>query len=412
MPPVDVFAEAEGLKRRRALLQALQQRSAAPEIQGTPGQGIAQLLAALGTSALTRQGLDKLDSREAELGQMRQQGVNQELASFLERMNGTPDQPLPPDQAGPPQLGIPGDPKAAILSAMTSRYPEMQDIGKGMLPSLIKPPKEPKEPKEPKIETRYAPDGTMQVFKDGVLVSEGPRGQYAKPEKPLVNIDNYPKAEEKAAEEQHKLVIPGGKLYDQAQAAQEYIDTAKEAVVSLRDATPGTGEAWLAPIRGMVARFTGADPATISTQTLGAQLANLTLKAAGGSFGNQVSDGDRKFIAEANGAVNMTPEAIKRILAIQTAVSMKRQFPYMRGLSEVTKRGGAFAGAEAFALQVNNNIEGMDPEFVRMVENVLQGKESTRGLPPTPVAPIPARPAPRRGGGGSGSGIIYTPRGG
>lgn len=400
MPPVDVFSEAQGLQRRRALLQALQQRSASPQIQGTPGQGIAQLLAALGTSYVANQGLDRLDQQEADNRGRYQEGLAGELERFMRTSQGTPDEMLPPDVMGLPQLGMKADPKAAVLAAMTSRYPEMQGVGKAMLPGLLE------KPKGPKRETRYAPDGTLQVFEDGMLVSEGPRGQYAKPEKELVRVENYPKADEQAAKAQHDQLIPGGKLYDQAQAAQEYIDTAKEAVVSLRNAKPGTGEAWIGPIRGFVARFTGADPSTIDTQTLGSQLANLTLKAAGGSFGNQVSDGDRKFIAEANGAINMTPEAIKRVLAIQTAVSIKRQFPYMRAMETVAGRGGAFAGVRDFGVSINNNIEGLDPEFQRMVENVLQGKDSTAGLPEVPISGVPNR-VPR-----GGSGITYTPRGG
>lgn len=400
MPPVDVFSEAQGLQRRRALLQALQQRVASPQIQGTPGQGIAQLLAALGTSYMANQGLNRLDQQEAGNQARYQEGLAGELERFMRTSQGTPDEMLPPDVMGPPQLGMEADPKAAVLAAMTSRYPEMQGVGKAMLPGLLE------KPKAPKMETRYAPDGTMQIFKDGMLVSEGPRGQYAKPERELVRVENYPKADEHAAKVQHDQLIPGGKLYDQAQAAQEYIDTAKEAVVSLRNAKPGTGESWIGPIRGFVARFTGADPSTIDTQTLGSQLANLTLKAAGGSFGNQVSDGDRKFIAEANGAINMTPEAIKRVLAIQTAVSIKRQFPYMRAMETIAGRGGAFTGVRDFGVSINNNIEGLDPEFQRMVENVLQGKDSTAGLPEVPISGVPNR-VPR-----GGSGITYTPRGG
>lgn len=411
MPPVDVFAESESLKRRRALLQALQQQGAAPQIQGNSGQAIAQLLAALGTSYFANKGLSEVDQRESANRQEYQSQLGGELESFMSRMEGQdPQHTLPEGIPGPSLPGVEPDPRGAVFSAMASRFPELQNIGQATLPSLLKPPKD-----VGFDEWKIGPDGTpFRTNRKTGALETGP-GRYVKPEKPLVQIDNYPKAEEKIAEGLGKSLSPGGDLLVQAQSAQEHIDAAREANYSLLEgASTGTAEPFFQTMRGFVARFTGADPKTVNTATLGSQLAQITLKAAGGSLGNQVSNADRDFIAEANGSVNLPPEALKRILAIQTAVSIKRQFPYMKGVESLRGKGGVFGELEKFGPNFSHGWPE-DPTFEKMVENVLQNKPSMTGvtLPRMPNwSPSTSTSEPGRGGLPNRPPIQYNVRGG
>lgn len=141
----DVFAEANEIKRRRELMaQMLQQSQAAPIVGNT---GIGQALAKLGTAYITGKANRELDQREQTNTAAYGQQMAGELGTFMKRYNGVPGEVMNDEQAASlmhgdqaPQLAEPvkADPKAAIFGAMTSRFPELQGMGKATLPGILK----------------------------------------------------------------------------------------------------------------------------------------------------------------------------------------------------------------------------------------------------------------------------------
>lgn len=403
---MDVFAEAEGLKRRRALLERLQQQASNPQIQGPRGMAIAQLLASLATQHNTAQKLKGLDSAEAGNRQQYGEQLGSELEQYMQRQEGAPGAPaipgappvaeVAPGMPGMNLGGLPGipqvnelpagapQPRQAVFNAIASRFPEMQAVGKAGLSELLKKPPAPPKPDNWNI----APDGTpYRTGPNGEFITGA--GKFPKADKPLVNIDNFPKAEEKAAEAQHTQVLPGGEMYKRAEGGKNLITAGREAVNAYQlGASSGTFEPFFQGVRGVISRFTGADPKTINTDVLGSRLADITLAASGGTLGAGFSNADREFVEKSKGSLNMQPEAVRRLLAISMAAAIKSQFQYQRALKTVVSRGGAFAGAADFAVEMDHGLPD-DPEFVQMVENVLVGKPSTAGIKAGPAEPPP-----------------------
>jgi hypothetical protein len=171
----DVFSEMEGLKRRRALLEAMQKQTMETPIQGD--YGIGQLLAKLGTSYLQSQTGKELDSQQSAVDARYQSGLGDEVAKYLSQSQGAPGQTLDNQQAaalmfndqnpGPLAEPVQGDPLAAVTSAMTSRYPEMQQLGKTALPFMMPKPKEKK--------LHALGDGGMLVDEAGQVIRENPK---------------------------------------------------------------------------------------------------------------------------------------------------------------------------------------------------------------------------------------------
>lgn len=399
---MDVFAEAEGLKRRRALLERMQQQAANPAIQGPRKYAIAQLLASLATQQQASRGLKGIDSAEAANREQYGTELGSEMERYIGRQEGDPGAPQLPGAPAVPEVapGLPGlpampavsainptppQPRRAVFDAIASRFPEMQAVGKAGMAEMLKKPAAPR----PLDDWKIAPDGTPYRTGPQGQFERG-QGNFGKPEKPLVQVDTYPKADEKAAQTQHDQVLPGGEMYKRAEGAQKLIAASREAINAYKlGASSGTFEPFFQGVRGLISRVTGADPKTINTDVLGSRLAEMTLAAAGGSLGAQISNSDRDFISQIEGNIQMQPEAVKRVLAINTALAIKQQFQYQRALKTVVGRGGAMAGAENFAALMDHGMPD-DPEFTKMVENVLVGKDSTAGMA---AGGAPARPA-------------------
>ncbi len=199
---MDVFAEAEGLKRRRALLERMQQQAANPAIQGPRKYAIAQLLASLATQQQASRGLKGIDSAESANREQYGTELGSEMERYIGRQEGDPGAPQLPGAPAVPEVapGMPGlpampavsainptapQPRRAVFDAIASRYPEMQAVGKaGMAEMLRKPPAPPK------------PDN-WSMAPDGTPYRTGPNGEFITrsekfPGKPMVNIDNYP----------------------------------------------------------------------------------------------------------------------------------------------------------------------------------------------------------------------------
>lgn len=391
MPPVDVFSEAKGLQRRRALLEQLAKGGAQPQIQGPAGPAIAQLLAALGQSYFANEGLRGVEQAEGANQERYQAGLGSELEKFLQTSQGAPGMyELPPDQAGPQVPALPADPKAAVLSAMISKYPEMQGIGKGMLPSLLQKPE-----KSPKLdEWKIAPDG--RPYRTGASGDlEVGSGLFPKKDTPAVEINNYPKATEKLIEAEGKSLQPGGEEYERARAGKSNLSATSEALSALANgAKTGQFADFFQAVRktGKALGIDGIE--TAANDQLGAVLAQRVLaSSATKALAGPMSDKDREFLQAAAGTTSTDPEALRRILAIGAALSFNDVTRFNSGIKSLAgEQGMGFLQRHASPISWNPPD---DPLFRQMFERALMGQPTVDAPGGALTAPRPTAP-PRR----------------
>lgn len=135
----DIFADAESLKRRRALLDAMTQQNMQSQIQGGGNYGLGQALAKIGTAWTLKNKAGKLEEESSANREAYNKGLGGEVDKYLTtRQGGQVNLPGPTEDGSPLTGQMPGDPRAAIVAAMTSRFPEMQGLGKMELANLGK----------------------------------------------------------------------------------------------------------------------------------------------------------------------------------------------------------------------------------------------------------------------------------
>ena len=137
MADQDLIEQAEAIRRRRALLQQINQGSMQAPIQGNLAQGLGQVLTKLGTTWLAKKGGEALDREtDANRGAYREQ-LGTELETFERRQQGLAPG-LDPRLAEIAPGGLTPDARGAATSAMTSQFPEMQGIGKAAFADLVR----------------------------------------------------------------------------------------------------------------------------------------------------------------------------------------------------------------------------------------------------------------------------------
>ena len=151
--PFDLEVQNQDLERKRALAQALMGRALGPQPQGQMvsghyvAPGIGSAIAQIGTAMLGNYANDKANSAQSELAGQRQKQLTEGLNSYLDTRSGKPGQTMSTAQASDlmnndqaPQLAEPvaADPRKAIVTAMASRMPELQAIGKADFAALNK----------------------------------------------------------------------------------------------------------------------------------------------------------------------------------------------------------------------------------------------------------------------------------
>lgn len=179
----DVFAEQDALRRRQQLLQAMQSQAMQRPIQGK--YGLAQALAKIGEAYLLKGADTGLKGEQAQVNQQYQSGLQDQMAQFMRNYEGegaikqfgaTPEEPssvvTPATEA---------DPRAAIIAAMTSQYPEMQQMGKTMMPGLFKEKMTAKDIFALAGDGKYTPESVRAaaIALDPNLLKANPRYQTA-----------------------------------------------------------------------------------------------------------------------------------------------------------------------------------------------------------------------------------------
>ena len=141
----DLLTQQAALARRQKLLDALQGSNQAMPIQANNWtERIVQAIAKLGGGALAGQQQERLAADTATHNQQYSTALTGAMTNYMGKMQGTPETPaaILPGQStgpmGPPSPAVPGDPRAAVIAALGSRFPEMQALGKEGLGALSK----------------------------------------------------------------------------------------------------------------------------------------------------------------------------------------------------------------------------------------------------------------------------------
>lgn len=414
---MDPILEQQAIARRRALLEAMMQQSQQSTITGNTGLG--QALAKLGTAWIGGRKGQALDQAEEGARGRYGEGLSGAVEQYLRTREGTSGGVL--DDTGAANLmqnnqlppgGLPdpmaGNPRKAVVEAMSSRFPEMQAIGKAELGGLLKKPNS--EFKDSEVDgkiVRTFIDGRTQVLGDfktkdqweaapdvvvdgrtikvqrnkatGELKSVG-AGQ-------SITVQNTPENKGEAAvlTTTVEQISPKGKSYEGAQSADANLRATTEALGNLKQgADMGALADFGQVLRKLGERVGIANAATVPTDQLSSVLKERVFHKLGG-LGVAISDADRKFMQEAAGDISKDPVAMKRLLALDAAASIKELSRHNQKVDSLASRGGAYEllGSNRF----NVNFTAPDPEFAQMLDNVFAGKPTAEGIAsPTPAA--------------------------
>lgn len=153
--PPELQAQAMALNRRQMLTQMLMQRSQQPigvpqnkgrlESAISPLAPLAQVAQALMAGKMAQQG----DQDQAQFGKDYNSSLAQAIRNYDTTRMGQPAQPgapahgpiegaASPSAQTPPSAAVPGDQRGAVIQAMTSGFPALQEIGKMDLTALNK----------------------------------------------------------------------------------------------------------------------------------------------------------------------------------------------------------------------------------------------------------------------------------
>lgn len=165
-------AQQAALTQREQLLQALQQQNMQAPIVGE--HGLAQALMKIGTSWLNSRAVKKTQEASGQLAGKVRSDLAGALGNYTNLMSGQPGQVMDDGQAQNlmqnnvvPPLADPvaANPRAAVLSAMTSQHPELQKVGQlQMQADIAKAAQKPVKG----FEDKMGQDGTIvRVYDDG-----------------------------------------------------------------------------------------------------------------------------------------------------------------------------------------------------------------------------------------------------
>lgn len=397
----------------------MQQSQQAP-ITGNTGLG--QALAKIGTAWIGGRKGQALDTAEEGARGRYGEGLSSAVDQYLRTREGTPGAVL--DDAGAANLmqndqlppgGLPdpraGNPRRAVIEAMSSRYPEIQAIGKAELGGLLKKPSYSDKEVDGKM-VRVFDDGRTQILGDFKtkdqweaapdIVVDGKtvkvqRNRTTNELKSLatgqiINVNNSPenKGESAVLTTTVEQVSPKGKSYEGAQAADANLRATTEALGNIKQgADMGALADFGQLLRKLGERVGVANAATVPTDQLSSVLKERVFHKLGG-LGVAISDADRKFMQEAAGDISKDPVAMKRLLALDAAASIKELSRHNQKVDSLAKRGGAYELLTSNRFNVNFNAP--DPEFAQMLDNVFAGKPTAEGIAPAAPASAPMKP--------------------
>jgi hypothetical protein len=375
------------------------------------------------------------DAEQAGIAGQRNEQLSSGLKNYFDTRQGKPGEVLGDVQAQnlmtndqAPALAEPtaADPRRAAIEALTSQLPELQALGKSDISGMGKEQMSAKDILglsgfDPKSRLAAALSGgnlsqlTPQaeyMSVDGRVVDKNNPTQVAADYRESfgapferggdwyqkdsrgkeIKLDNAPKTTvtvdnrqgvQKGVGEYYKAtgesIAPGGKSNVSAAGAQEALNSSVEALQAINNgARQGIAQPAMQVLRKLGAELGMQNSETAPTDALTAAVKSSVFKDLGG-LGAQVSDGDRKFVAEFTGDLATDPMAMKRMMALRIAAQIKKINTHNKVVSSfATKADDPTIEGEA-GLPLSITIP--DEEVSNMVQNVLTGKPTTQGMP-------------------------------
>lgn len=137
--PPELAAEQRSIANRRRIAEMMMAQGQKAVQSSHPSAPVSwtQGLAQIANAYLGGRGTRQADQAEAALGQQYQKGLAAEVERIAALRQGQPIQPDPQeieqsaDQGTPaPRVGSTGDPRAAVMAALTSQYAPVREMGK------------------------------------------------------------------------------------------------------------------------------------------------------------------------------------------------------------------------------------------------------------------------------------------
>jgi hypothetical protein len=300
------------------------------------------------------------------------------------------------------------DPRAAILKAMTSRYPGLSKMGGDLYKSngdtftkLIDSLKDQIDPQSalqaapsqnigmvrpaPPLGAPQLASGTDPSGKQVSWINQFDRGGRVIPHtlpqgsSATINMEGKPATE--TEEQMGKFYAAGGKGFEQGQALQQRLQGTQDVLRSM-DEQPAMGagaNAFQTMRKWAESLHPGISEGLASnTELAKMQLGERVIKELGG-LGNQVSNADVEFMNNAMGSLDSDPTALRRMMLI----AMKYQ---MRGLATLQTNAKQVESMKSFSdrgitfpgYSFNVTQPGLDDAMQGTLGNVTQPRTLPR----------------------------------
>lgn len=430
--PLSQSPENDQLQQRQMLMKAMMQQGLAGP-QGNVQSPLAAIAPAL--QLFLAQKLGQQNSLEAaKLREADQAGTQKDLASFLQQYKGAPGQTLTDGQAsalmndnvdpqakGPLAEPVQANPHAAILGALSSRYPTVQAVGQAELPKFLATANA-----QPKF-----------AYHDGAILREDPGasvpvkvGTTKTPEKwelqDMVNPADGKtyKVRVNTATNKPENILPGGgttvnvgegtaetaaakayggkvpdileKSSQAVQAAQSQVDAADRTLAAVKDTVvSGFGANFELGAKALAKKFGWDDKdAVANTQTMMTDMSKRTLDA-GQQMKGSFSDNDIIFLKEVSGgSITLTPEAMQRVAALAKLAAHNQGLQALRQYEGAANGpGGSIAQAGFPRPEIGWQMDPSIYEPVQGRTDAFRVKAGAFASPPSIPAQLPANPA-------------------
>lgn len=249
-------------------------------------------------------------------------------------------------------------------------------------------------------------------------------------------VNNFPGGKQDAVDKGVKIQMPGQDLVaerikmlpadkQEAEGAANLIQTSQQALAALKEgAVAGGGANYKNIAKNLIQGLTGIQFAeNTPTAVLAKSLAKATLEDMGGRLGAGVSNADREYMADANGALSTDPNALERILAIRMGGAQRLVRTHNDQVETMANLPGNPYGPEATKKLYQVRIPGLHyeastPEAAASFESNMTGRAYSEVLQETkknkyggPTAPN-GNPEERARKRMQELGLPYTPPGG
>lgn len=292
MPTYDFETEADAIKRKQAIADALQQSALQPlQLPTQPGVKLSgvNVLAKLLEGYVAGKKSDEAKADRTALSQRYGDELKSGMAQYYKTMQGyeAPSMALTPNEDGTPQMvKVPGDRKKAIFDALASNHPVLRDLAMQQLKEEGKNQLTPKDllaistPESVLANTNnpaaWKPKRDLKAFAPGEVLLDS-SGNYATPGNP-------------SGKAPYDLQNIGGDLYQRSATGLKMLRNAPKVNVNASPVIMGQKagmEAWSKAAAGTVTDL--AESARNSTKLL-SQLNQMEALTRGGTAAGPLAD--------------------------------------------------------------------------------------------------------------------------